>query len=122
MRGRRRVPENAYSCRIWNGLMQDFQLLGRDFGENHRQPCDVSTWMSQALDMPYANGIGMVCKHNRDCFGRLPRRLYPCGSWRKDEINPPLDQQRCETRQLIDGIRPLEVDQQVLALNISKIM
>src|SRR5262245_53817733 len=87
MRGRRRVPENAYSCRVWNGLMQDFQLLGRDFGESHPQPCDVSRWMGQALDIPYANGIGIVCKHNRDCFGRLPRRLYPRGSWRKDEIS-----------------------------------
>ena len=38
----------------------------------------------------------MVCKHNRDCFGRLPRRLYICGSWRKDEINPAPDLKTAE--------------------------
>src|SRR6516165_1528746 len=37
----------------------------------------------------HADPVGMVCKHNRDCFGRLPRRLYICRACAAGDQNNP---------------------------------
>ena len=62
----------------------------------------------------------MICKYNRDRFRRLTCRLYPRRTWCKNQINSAVNQPSDNPGQLVNGVRPLEVNQQVFTLDIAE--
>src|SRR5262249_24688371 len=104
-----------------HGLLQQFQLLGPKIGANGRQPRGISTGSREARHVPDADGIGMGVEHDGDRPGRLPGRLDHRRRGGDDDVDVHADQFGCEVTQLLDALRPAELDDNGLALDVAEI-
>jgi hypothetical protein len=121
VRGRRRVPENPDPPGVWYRLRQYLQLLGDEFGKEHRQPRDISTGTGETRHVPHPDWIGMVRKHDRDCFGGSPGGLNLGRRIRKDDINIHANKFGSECRQLIHAVGPSKLNDNVPTLGVAEV-
>jgi hypothetical protein len=121
MRGRHGIPQYTDPPCVRDGFREHLQLLCGEFGEQHRQPSDVSTRMSEARDVSNADGIGMVGEYDGDRLGRLSGKLNGGRRRREDHVDVRTDQIGREVAQLVFAFRPAELDDDVLALDVAKV-
>src|SRR5580704_19610713 len=72
--------------------------------------------------MSKSNRISMAREDYGNGLCRLAGRLHERRDWRKDQIDFGADHQRREFRELINSIRPLVLDDEVLALDVPQLM
>jgi hypothetical protein len=108
MGGRCRVPKNAEASGGGHKLLQNLQLLGDHFCEEHREPGHIAARPRQARDVPNANGIGMGEEHDRNRIGGLPRGLNHGRRRPNYDIDIQADQFGGQFGHLPDAVGPAE--------------
>ena len=121
MRGHRGTEQHADPRRLREGLLEDLQRLGGEVGLHHRQPRDVAARARQARHVPEADGVGMGSEYDGDCRGRRSRRFRLGRGHREDEIDVHVDQRGGMFTQLLDPVRPPELDDDGLAFDVTEV-
>src|SRR5215831_14798806 len=115
-----RAASNSLNTGGCEGVV-GFQRTPIKIGANGRQPRGISTGSREARHVPDADGIGMGVEHDGDRPGRLPGRLDHRRRGSDDDVDVHADQFGCEVTQLLDALRPAELDDNALALDVAEI-
>jgi len=118
-----RGTEDGHPRDARHGLLEQLQQFPtegpRDWSGD---PGDITAWPRQSFNEPSLNWI----KHRQD-NKRDGRRRFLGGAdrwctWRNDDINPALDELGREIGQLLISLRHAVLKDEVLSLNITKLM
>jgi hypothetical protein len=104
-----------------HNLLQYLKLLGNHIREDDRQPGDVAARSRQARHMSEAHGVGMPAEHDWDRLGHVPGGLHLSRRQCEDDVDIHADQLGRQLGQLFDRFRPAELDNDILAFNISEL-
>jgi hypothetical protein len=120
VRGLRGTKEHAEPCRVRHDLLQYLQPLGGEVGCQHRQTRDVSAGASETRHVPEADRVGMGCEHDGDRLGHLPDGPNLNRRRREYDVDVHADQLGCKLGQLVDRLRPPELNDNVLSFDIAE--
>src|SRR5262245_47909899 len=102
------------------GFLENRQALGGQIGLQVCQPCDVPTGPRETCHVTKANWVGMGREHDWDRLCRLSCRLYFSRRGREDNITIRVRQLVSKLMQRFDALCPTELDENVLAFDITQ--
>ena len=102
------------------GFLENRQALGGQIGLQVCQPCDVPTGPRETRHVTKAHWVGMGCEHDGDRLCRLSCWLYLSRRGCEDNINIRVGQLASELMQQFDALCPTELDENVLAFDVTQ--
>src|SRR5262249_33779808 len=102
------------------GFLENRQALGGQIGLQVCQPCDVPTGPRETRHVTKANWVGMGREHDWDRLCRPSCRLYFSRRGREDNIDIRVGQLASKLMQQFDALCPTELDENVLAFDITQ--
>src|SRR5512146_641460 len=83
-----RIRENGHPGDAWEHLLEQLDLLSREFGASERKSCDVPTGVREAGDEPVPHGIAKARPDDRNRVSGLLGRTGVLVGGHDDDVNP----------------------------------